>query len=55
MRAFWHIAPCNLVGVGRRFRDAYCLHNYPDDGLLQRDYTAIFLRLSAHKVTVADT
>jgi hypothetical protein len=32
MRAFWDIAPCNLVGVDRRFRGAYCLHHHPDGG-----------------------
>jgi hypothetical protein len=32
MRVFWHIAPCSVVGVERRFRGAYCLHHHPDDG-----------------------
>jgi hypothetical protein len=35
-RVFWDVAPCSLVGVDRRFRDAYCLHQqgryHPDDG-----------------------
>jgi hypothetical protein len=26
MTAFWDNAPCSLVEVDRRFRDAYCLH-----------------------------
>jgi hypothetical protein len=26
MRAFWDTVPCSLVGIDRRFRDAYCLH-----------------------------
>jgi hypothetical protein len=29
MTAFWNIAPCSLVDVNRRFRDAYCLHHQP--------------------------
>jgi hypothetical protein len=49
MRDFWNIAPCILVGIDRRFRDAYCLHQ-PDEGsthlwnvgILQRDYTALY-------------
>jgi hypothetical protein len=35
MKAFWHIATYNLVGVGRLFRSAYCLNHqdhYPEDG-----------------------
>jgi hypothetical protein len=28
--ACWHVAPCSLVDIGRRFRDAYCLHNQDD-------------------------
>jgi hypothetical protein len=24
---FWYIAPCSLVEVDRRFRDAYCSHH----------------------------
>jgi hypothetical protein len=31
MRVFWDIAPYSLVGVDRRFRGAYCLHQ-GDDG-----------------------
>jgi len=37
--AFWDIAPCGLVVVERRFRDAYCLRHLgdlihrPDDGV----------------------
>jgi hypothetical protein len=27
MRAFWDIAPCNLVGVDRRFRGTYYIHH----------------------------
>jgi hypothetical protein len=30
MIALWDIAPCSLVEVYRRFRDAYCLHNQGD-------------------------
>jgi hypothetical protein len=35
MTALWDTAPCSLVEVDRRFRDAYCLHhclNSPDFG-----------------------
>jgi hypothetical protein len=32
MTAFWNIAPCSHVGVGQRFRGAYCLH-YQSDAL----------------------
>jgi hypothetical protein len=32
IRAFWDIAPCGLLGVDLRFRDAYCLHHQGDDG-----------------------
>jgi hypothetical protein len=28
MTTVWDMAPCNLVEVYRRFRDAYCLHQY---------------------------
>jgi hypothetical protein len=31
MIAPWDIAPCSVVEVDRRFRDAYCPH-YQDDG-----------------------
>jgi hypothetical protein len=24
-RVFWGVAPCNVVGVDRRFRGAYCI------------------------------
>jgi hypothetical protein len=57
MTAFRDIAPCSLVGVHRRFRGVYCLHHQGDDrpdnegsahlrnvGLLQRDYTALYLK-----------
>jgi hypothetical protein len=27
----WDVAPCSLIGVGRRFRGAYCLHHRPED------------------------
>jgi hypothetical protein len=28
MTAFWDIAPCRLVKIDGRFRDAYCLHHH---------------------------
>jgi len=31
IRVFWDAAPCSLVEVDRRFRDAYCLHHQDDD------------------------
>jgi hypothetical protein len=33
IRDFWNVAQCSLVGVGRRFRGAYCLHHQGDDGI----------------------
>jgi hypothetical protein len=30
-RAFWDMAPCSLVRLDRRFRDAYCPHHQGDD------------------------
>jgi hypothetical protein len=36
MAVFWVVAPCSLVDVYRRFRDACCLRHqsdhHPDDG-----------------------
>jgi hypothetical protein len=29
---FWVVAPCSVVEVYQRFRDAYCLHHQGDDG-----------------------
>jgi hypothetical protein len=52
-RAFWGIAPSNLVGVDRRFRAADSHHHHPGKGccthlwnvgLLHRDYTALYHR-----------
>jgi hypothetical protein len=34
VRAFWDIALCSLVGVDRRFRGAYCLHDEGDNFFL---------------------
>jgi hypothetical protein len=28
-RVFWVVPSCSLFGVDRRFRGAYCLHNWP--------------------------
>jgi hypothetical protein len=30
--AFWDVAPCSVVEIGRRFKGAYCLHHQGDDG-----------------------
>jgi hypothetical protein len=38
MAVFWVVAPCGLVEVHRRFRDACCLHRQddrPEDSHLQ--------------------
>jgi hypothetical protein len=32
MTFFWDVAPCSLVEVYRRFREAYCLSLRGDDG-----------------------
>jgi hypothetical protein len=32
MTVFWHVVPCSLVEIDRRFRGAYCLHHQGDDG-----------------------
>jgi hypothetical protein len=53
LTAFWSIAPCGLVEIDRRFRDAYCLRHQGyhggskhlwNVGLLQRDYTSQYPR-----------
>jgi hypothetical protein len=35
MTVFWDVAPCSLIEIYRRYRDAYCLHQqgdgHPDD------------------------
>jgi hypothetical protein len=31
MTVFWHVAPCSLVGIHRRFRGAYCIHHHGDE------------------------
>jgi hypothetical protein len=54
IRAFLDIAPCSLVGVGRRFRDAYCLHYQGDEGsdLYTIVYAQIQLVLKFSQITV---
>jgi hypothetical protein len=32
IRAFWHIAPCSVVGVDRRFGGEYCFNNQVMNG-----------------------
>jgi hypothetical protein len=54
MAVFWDTAPCSLVEVDRRSRNAYCLHHKGDEGLIMetvflklkllRDYTAQYPR-----------
>jgi hypothetical protein len=53
MIALWEKAPCSLVEICRRFRDAYFLHHQGDNGgdthhwnvgLLQLDYAALYPR-----------
>jgi hypothetical protein len=41
---FWDVAPCNLVQVERRFRDAYCLHQLSNVSHLTRDNTVQYPR-----------
>jgi len=41
--AFWDIAPCSLVLLGRRFRDAYCLH--------QQSFTALMMKAVSNSET----
>jgi hypothetical protein len=41
MTAFWNIAPCSVVEVGRRFRGAYCFHHQGDEYNLIRKNTLI--------------
>jgi hypothetical protein len=36
MIAFWNIAPRSVVGVDRRFRDAYCPHHQGEVGPTRR-------------------
>jgi hypothetical protein len=52
MTTFCDTKSCSLIGL--RFKGAYCLHNQGDDGgnthfrnvgLLQRDYTAVYIRM----------
>jgi hypothetical protein len=33
MNVFWDVAPCNLVDIYQRFKDAYCLR-HEDDGCI---------------------
>jgi hypothetical protein len=41
MTAFWNIAPCSVVELGRRFRAAYCFHHQGDEYNLIRKNTLI--------------
>jgi hypothetical protein len=41
MEAFWDIAPCSLVGVDPRFRDAYCLRHHPDKEAVRTSETSV--------------
>jgi hypothetical protein len=31
IRTFWNVASCSLVGLYRRLRGVYCLHNQGDE------------------------
>jgi hypothetical protein len=44
MTVFWYVAPCSLVEIYRRFRDAYCLH-HQDDKLSGHDETSGLIAL----------
>jgi hypothetical protein len=37
MAVFWVVAPCSLVEIDRRFRDAYCLHHQGNDRNISED------------------
>jgi hypothetical protein len=37
MVVFWVEAPCSMVEVYRRFRDASCFHHQGDDGALMME------------------
>jgi hypothetical protein len=45
---FWVVAPCSLVKIYRRFRNACCLHHQknPEDGyLLKNDFSTVCARI----------
>jgi hypothetical protein len=42
MTAFWNMAPCSLLEVVRRFRDAYCFHHLGNDST-ETPETSIYL------------
>jgi hypothetical protein len=51
MRPFWDVAPCSLIEIDRRFRDAYCLHHQGNnDASLKRLYTSTRLHGAISKM-----
>jgi hypothetical protein len=41
--AFWDMAPCTLVGIGRRFRGAYCLNQRVEYAARLLSETSVYL------------
>jgi hypothetical protein len=39
MTAFWDIEPCSLVGVDRRYRCVYCLHQSEETSVYSKEST----------------
>jgi hypothetical protein len=39
--ALWDVAPCSQVGIGRRLRGAYCLHDHGDEPLIALKMEAV--------------
>jgi hypothetical protein len=53
--SLWSIAQCSLVEVTRRFRGAYCLHHWGNDGgrtPLNRRYTSTTLHSATSQISV---
>jgi hypothetical protein len=44
MAVSWNAVPCSLVEIGRRFRDAHCLHHQDDIATSQKTATFILVR-----------
>jgi hypothetical protein len=49
----WDIAPCSLIGVDRRFRGAYCLHQ-GDDGVSEHIWIVGLLRDTRRYISQKD-
>jgi hypothetical protein len=53
IRAFWEVAPRSLVGVDRRFRDAYYLHHQGDVKVLILNMIFLQIHLSQDYIIMA--